>query len=189
LAAALAVAGCGGGSSSKSTSSSPSSAAPSSAAPTSAQAKRAVDTGDLSGVFAPIAGYEMSELPADVLSQARQQYQSEVSGNAIAKQAVTDLQGRKVTKGGDPVAVVLALSFDKGLAAVPGFQDGFVKGAAGDNATPQTVSGESVYPYTDSDGTKGVAFGKGDLGLIVVGSGDPNGDLTDVMGKLIANNV
>ncbi|MDQ6928014.1 MAG: hypothetical protein M3159_05040 [Actinomycetota bacterium] len=188
-AAALLTAACGG-SDSKSTNASATTVTSSAAAATTVvDSSKPTDTGNLSAAFDHIAGYELAELPASDLQSARDQYQSEVSGNAAAQKAVSDINGRLVSKEGAKVAVVLAMSFSPDASTQPGFQAAFVEGAAGSDASPVTLSGEDAKTFTQSDGTEGVVFAKGRLGLLVIGAGGNSTQLQDVMSKLIGNNA
>jgi hypothetical protein len=190
IAAALVTAACGGGSSSKASGDSSTTAPDNSTVETtSVSSTKASATGDLSTAFDHIAGYELAELPASVLEGARQQYQNEVSGNSLAQQAVKDINGRTVSKEGNKVAIVLGMSFNPDLSSQPGFQEGFVSGAAGNDSSPVTLSGESATTFTQTDGTVGVVFAKDRLGLLVIGAGGSSTDLQDIMSKLIGNNT
>lgn len=188
VAAALVTAGCGGDND-KSTESSDTTGAsrPTTTVVTSANA---TETGDLSTAFGHIAGYELAELPASVLENARQQYQTEVRGNELAEKAVDEINGRTISKEGEDVAIVLGMTFSRSIASQPGFQEGFVEGAAGDDASPVTLSGEEAVVFTQPDGTEGVVFAKGRLGLLVIGTSDATStELQDIMSKLIGNNT
>lgn len=183
--AVLSIAACGGGGGSDKAKDTTS---------TTAQGQTTTDesasaTGDLSAAFDHIAGYELAELPASVLDTARKQYQNEVSGNTAAQKAVTELNGRMVNREGQPVAFVLAMSFSPEFSSQPGFQDGFVEGAAGSDSSPVTLSGESAVTFHQPDGTEGVVFAKNRLGLLVIGNGGSSTDLQDIMSKLIGNNT
>ncbi|HUQ62776.1 MAG TPA: hypothetical protein VM121_03365 [Acidimicrobiales bacterium] len=190
MAAALVTAACGGDDD-KSTESSDTTVKSSSASTTTlVTSTKTTDTGDLSSAFEHIAGYELAELPASVLANAREQYQTEVSGNTVAEKAVTEINGRTVSKEGDDVAIVLGMSFARGISSQPGFQEGFVEGAAGDDASSVTLSGEDASVFTQPDGTEGVVFAKGRLGLLVIGTGEATStELQDIMSKLIGNNT
>jgi hypothetical protein len=187
-AAALLFAGCGGGDD-KATESTATTAENPVVSTTDASSSKAAATGDLSSAFDHIAGYELAELSASDLQSARDQYQSEVSGNSTAEKAVKDLNGRVVSKEGEKVAVVLALSFTPDIASAPGFQEAFVEGAAGTDSSPVTLSGQKAQTFTQSDGTEGVVFAKDRLGLLVIGTGGNSTQLQDIMSKLIGNNT
>ncbi|HEX8771127.1 MAG TPA: hypothetical protein VF711_10210 [Acidimicrobiales bacterium] len=187
-AAALVTAACGGDDD-KSTESTGTTVENPVVSTTVAASSKATVSGDLSTAFDHIAGYELAELSASDLQNAREQYQSEVSGNAAAQKAVSDINGRVVSKEGDKVAVVLALSFSPDVASAPGFHDAFVEGAAGNDSSPVTLSGQKAKTFTQSDGTEGVVFAKDRLGLLVIGAGGDSTQLQDVMSKLIGNNT
>lgn len=187
-AAALLVAACGGGGD-KETESTGTTVENPVVSTTVAGSSKAAATGDLTTAFEHIAGYELAELSASELQSARDQYQSEVSGNSAAEKAVKDINGRVVSTEGDKVAVVLALSFSPEVASAPGFHDAFVEGAAGTDSSPVTLSGEKTQTFTQSDGTEGVVFAKDRLGLLVIGAGGNSTQLQDIMSKLIGNNI
>jgi hypothetical protein len=190
MAAALVTAACGGDDD-KSTESSDTTVKSSVASTTtSASSTKTTETGDLSTAFGHIAGYELAELPASVLANAREQYQTEVSGNAVAEKAVKEINGRTISKEGENVAIVLGMSFNRSVSSQAGFQEGFVNGAAGDDASPVTLSGEDAVAFTQPDGTQGVVFAKDRLGLLVISTGEAtSSELQDIMSKLIGNNV
>lgn len=146
-------------------------------------------TGDLSGAFAGISGWSVAELPASVLEGARAQYQKETSGNSLAAGAVTDLNGRIVTRDGQPVAIILGLSLSAEVASKPGLQEAFVQGVAGSDSSVVTLSDHRATAFTQADSTNGVVFAEGRLGLLVLSAGGTAGDLQDIMAKLIAHNT
>lgn len=81
------------------------------------------------------------------------------------------MAARSVTKDGQGAAVAMVFGFDPKLAALPGFQAGFIEGfkSTGSRSEPFAVGSEQATIVSDRDRTVSVAWVKGSLGLAVVG--------------------
>lgn len=156
--------------------------------PTSAPARaRTNRTGSLADVFAPVPGFRFVDLPPAGVAA----FQAAVMSDPAAKAAIRDAAARSVvTQDGSDVGIIAAVAFDERTASLPGFQNGFVQGAAESSGAtsrePITLAGQPALFFTSPRGN-GVAFAQGLLGLIVEGGGDRL-TVEKVMTRLIAGN-
>lgn len=135
-------------------------------------------------VFAPIAGYTMSDAPPSVIANIR----SEVENEPAARAVLVDVGGRSIKQNGRTVAQAIAMTFDEGTRRSSDIGDGFVNGAAGEFLTRQerTLAGQRAVFGSDTDGEPVIVVYKNGVGLVVAGS--PNVVvLEQITIKLLAN--
>ena len=137
-------------------------------------------------VFVDIPGHAYVDVPDSVLEGLQDQFASDPG----TEEAVAAVDGRSVTKDGNPVATIIAVGFDEKSAALPGVEQGFVSGATED-AVPGSkktlrLSGEDATFGTDEDGVHTIAWLKGTLALVIIGADEPG--ITTVATALIAAN-
>ncbi|HZD01869.1 MAG TPA: carboxypeptidase regulatory-like domain-containing protein [Actinomycetes bacterium] len=122
-------------------------------------------------VFRAPKGYEYEDLPSSVKDEARRQF---TAGDAA--KFIKGFDARSVTSGGAAADIeVLAFGVDPKVAALPGFDEGFMSGIAQEaGVSPQviTLAGGAEAAYlAPPGGPDAVVLGEGSLYVLMIGPG------------------
>jgi hypothetical protein len=143
---------------------------------------------EVADAFTPVDGFTYSELPDDLVEQAR----TIIDSNPEASEAISTFDIRQVNQGGSPVGVVMIFGVDPevmGEAFREGFTAGFQGSAGGASLEEIDVDGTLVLKVTPPFGGSGMMFFDEADGLIFFVQGN-DGAVADKLTKgLIEDNL